>query len=124
MAGIRYLRIEPIRKHDVAAVIPNSQYIPRERRLFPAAAIRGVFSFSNTWTGNPFGDFLLGLPAAYTQIGLYVAYSRHQIYNFFVQDDYRILPNLTLNLGMRYEYGTPNYEKYNRMSNYNLDTAR
>ena len=91
--------------------------------ILDVSAIRGVFSFSNTWTGNPFGDFLLGLPAAYTQTGLYVAYSRNQIYNFFVQDDYRVLPNLTLNLGLRYEYGTPNYEKYNRMSNYNLDTG-
>jgi hypothetical protein len=91
--------------------------------ILDVSAIRGVFSFANTWTGNPFGDFLLGLPAAYTQTGLFVAYSRNQIYNFFVQDDYRVLPNLTLNLGMRYEYGTPNYEKYNRMSNYNLDTG-
>jgi Carboxypeptidase regulatory-like domain/TonB-dependent Receptor Plug Domain len=91
--------------------------------ILDVSAIRGVFSFSNTWTGNPFGDFLLGLPAAYTQTGFFVAYNRNQIYNFFVQDDYRILPNLTLNLGMRYEYGTPIYEKYNRLSNYNLDTG-
>jgi Carboxypeptidase regulatory-like domain/TonB-dependent Receptor Plug Domain len=91
--------------------------------ILDVSAIRGVFSFSNTWTGNPFGDFLLGLPFAYTQTGFFVAYNRNQIYNFFVQDDYRVLPNLTLNLGLRYEYGTPIYEKYNRLSNYNLDTG-
>jgi len=91
--------------------------------ILDVSAIRGVFSFSNTWTGNPFGDFLLGLPAAYTQTGFFVAYNRNQIYNFFVQDDYRVLPNLTLNLGLRYEYGTPIYEKYNRMSDYSLDTG-
>ena len=91
--------------------------------ILDVSAIRGVFSFSNTWTGNPFGDFLLGLPFAYTQTGFYVAYNRNQIYNFFVQDDYRVLPNLTLNLGLRYEYGTPIYEKYNRLANYNIDTG-
>lgn len=91
--------------------------------ILDVSAIRGVFSFSNIWTGNPFGDFLLGLPLAYTQTGFYVAYNRNQIYNFFVQDDYRVLPNLTLNLGLRYEYGTPNYEKYNRLANYDLDTG-
>lgn len=92
--------------------------------ILDVSAIRGVFSFlANTWTGNPFGDFLLGLPTAYTQTGFYVAYNRNQIYNFFVQDDYRVLPNLTLNLGLRYEYGTPIYEKYNRLANYNLDTG-
>jgi hypothetical protein len=92
--------------------------------ILDVSAIRGVFSFlANTWTGNPWGDFLLGLPGAYTQTGFFVAYNRNQIYNFFVQDDYRVLPNLTLNLGLRYEYGTPIYEKYNRMSNYSLDTG-
>ena len=92
--------------------------------ILDVSAIRGVFSFlANTWTGNPFGDFLLGLPGAYTQTGFFVAYNRNQIYNFFVQDDYRILPNLTLNLGLRYEYGTPSYEKYNRMANYSLQTG-
>jgi hypothetical protein len=88
--------------------------------ILDVSSIRGTFTFANTWTGNPWGDFLLGLPAAYTQTSLFVAYNRNQIYNFFVQDDYRILPNLTLNLGLRYEYGTPIYEKYNRLSNYDL----
>jgi len=91
--------------------------------ILDVSAIRGVFSFSNTWTGNPFGDFLLGLPAAYTQTGFFVAYNRNQIYNLFVQDDYHLLPNLTLNLGLRYEYGTPIYEKYNRLANYSLTTG-
>ncbi len=92
--------------------------------ILDVSAERGVFSFlPSTWTGNPFGDFLLGLPGAYTQTGFFVAYNRNQIYNFFVQDDYRVLPNLTLNLGLRYEYGTPIYEKYNHMSNYSIDTG-
>ena len=63
--------------------------------ILDVSAVRGTFTFANTWTGNPWGDFLLGLPAAYTQTSLTVAYNRNQIYNFFVQDDYRILPNLT-----------------------------
>jgi hypothetical protein len=91
--------------------------------ILDVSAVRGTFTFSNTWTGNPWGDFLLGLPAAYTQTSLTVAYNRNQIYNFFVQDDYRVLPNLTLNLGLRYEYGTPIYEKYNRLSNYDIATG-
>jgi hypothetical protein len=91
--------------------------------ILDVSAVRGTFNFSNVWTANPWGDFLLGLPASYTQTSLFVAYNRNQIYNFFVQDDYRILPNLTLNLGLRYEYGTPIYEKYNRLSNYDIATG-
>jgi hypothetical protein len=91
--------------------------------ILDVSALRGTFNFSNTWTGNPFGDFLLGLPTSYSQTSPTVAYSRNWIYNFFIQDDYRILPNLTLNLGMRYEYGTPIYEKYNHLDNYEIATG-
>jgi hypothetical protein len=91
--------------------------------ILDVSALRGTFNFSNTWTGNPFGDFLLGLPTSYTQSSPTVAYNRNWIYNFFIQDDYRVLPNLTLNLGLRYEYGTPIYEKYNHLDNYELATG-
>ena len=66
---------------------------------------------------------LLGLPASYSQTSPTVAYNRNWIYNFFIQDDYRVLPNLTLNLGLRYEYGTPIYEKYNHLDNYEIATG-
>jgi hypothetical protein len=91
--------------------------------VFDVSALRGTFNFSNTWTGNPFGDFLLGLPSSYTQTSPTLAYNRNWIYNFFIQDDYHMLPNLTLNLGLRYEYGTPIYEKYNHLDNYELATG-
>ena len=110
-------------QHGAHSIRAGTDVTYIQTAILDVSAIRGVFSFSNTWTGNPFGDFLLGLPAAYTQTGLFVAYNRNQIYNFFVQDDYRVLPNLTLNLGLRYEYGTPIYEKYNRLSNYSLATG-
>jgi hypothetical protein len=91
--------------------------------ILDVSALRGTFTFSNTWSNNPWGDFLLGLPIAYTQTSPTVAYNRNWIYNFFVQDDYRVLPNLTLNLGLRYEYGTPIYEKYNHLDNYEIATG-
>jgi hypothetical protein len=91
--------------------------------IFDVSALRGTFNFSTTWTGNPFGDFLLGLPSSYTQTSPTVAYNRNWVSNFFVQDDYRVLPNLTLNLGLRYEYGTPIYEKFNRLDNYEIATG-
>jgi hypothetical protein len=91
--------------------------------IFDVSALRGTFNFSNTWTGNPWGDFLLGLPTSYTQTSPTIAYNRNWIYNFFIQDDYHVLPNLTLNLGLRYEYGTPIYEKFDRLSNYSLATG-
>jgi Carboxypeptidase regulatory-like domain/TonB dependent receptor/TonB-dependent Receptor Plug Domain len=98
------------------------QYI--QTAILDVSALRGTFTFTNgVWTGNSWGDFLLGLPAAYTQTSFNVAYNRTQLYNVFVQDDYRVLPNLTLNLGLRYEYSTPIYEKNNHLTNFDLATG-
>ena len=39
-------------------------------------------------------------------------------WGFFAQDDFRVTPSLTLNIGMRYEIPMPPHEKYGRMTNF------
>lgn len=69
----------------------------------------GTFTFSTTngstgaRTTNGLSDFLAGIPASMGQdTGLY-ANANYFNYAGFAQDDWRILPNLTLNLGVRYD---------------------
>ena len=73
-------------------------------------------------TGYDFADFLLGLPQSNSIRYLGSdTYFRSYAYNVFAQDDWRPLPNLTVNLGVRYEYFEPWHEKYGHIAN--LDIA-
>ena len=73
-------------------------------------------------TGIDFADFLLGLPQqSSVQFGTNSYNFRANSYDFFTQDDWRIRANLTLLLGLRYEYQGPFSEANNQIVN--LDVA-
>jgi hypothetical protein len=63
-------------------------------------------------------DFMLGLRAQYALSSILVANLRQRLQFGYVQDDYRVNDKLTLNLGLRYEYATPQWEKDNILTNY------
>jgi len=69
-------------------------------------------------TGIDLADFLLGLPQQSSiQFGANAYNFRANSYDFFAQDDWRIRANLTLNLGLRYEYNGPYTEAKNQIAN-------
>ena len=76
---------------------------------------------SNSLQGNAFASFLLG----WGNGGDYhldpKVFNRAKYWGFFVQDDWKITPKLTLNLGLRYEFDVPRYELYNRFSYWDLN---
>jgi hypothetical protein len=73
-------------------------------------------------TGFDLADFLLGLPQQTSaQFGNNAYYFRGNSWDAFLQDEWRVTPSLTLNLGLRYEYASPFTEKYGRIVN--LDAA-
>ncbi len=95
-----------------------AQQNPRGSFAFTGAATQG----SVTGTGSDFADFLIGKPDT-TSIAFGNAdkYLRQSVYDVFITDDWRIRPDLTLNVGARWEYGAPITELHNRLVN--LDVA-
>ncbi len=78
----------------------------------------GVFTFSNVVTRNALADFLIGIPSAITQDAPVTGYTNTWYTALFAQDDFRLHPRLTLNLGLRWDVQTPPTDPYNRVVNY------
>jgi hypothetical protein len=67
----------------------------------------GLFTFNGSKTGNAYADFLLGLPATMSQDAPIRKLDNGAYFSAYVQDDYRIHPRVTLNLGVRYDVQMP-----------------
>jgi Carboxypeptidase regulatory-like domain/TonB dependent receptor len=95
------------------------------------SGLAGEFQYNGGFTSNPAtlatgwseADFLLGLPNT-VGLGSGTGHSlRNSLYAGFAQDDWHVLPNLTLNVGLRYEVVTPREDAHSEVTNYNLQTG-
>ena len=83
--------------------------IRRLRTVFPdsfgGGDNYGYYGFSGTFSGDPFGDFLLGLPYQTSIDDVQHGNDGRSVqYGVFAQDAFRVNPQLTLEYGVRWEY--------------------
>ena len=79
-------------------------------------------SDSNATTSYNLADFYFGLPTQVSLAPFLVGSYRQQQYFGYAQDDYRVNSKLTLNLGMRWEFATPRWERDNVLTNFDPAT--
>lgn len=90
------------------------------------------FSFSPNQTGAPtasyasnvgfgFASFLLGDVQQASESTPFDLYGRRKATSYFVSDNYKVTPKLTLNLGLRWDLTLPFHEKYGHWANFDLN---
>jgi hypothetical protein len=110
---------QPITASDGEGMIMDDVSLIRGRHILQAGALymwgikrqtvftnpQGTFAFSGVHTGDPAADYMLGLDSSYSQ----ASSEREGAFHYrqgewYVEDDWRVTPRLTLNLGVRWMY--------------------
>jgi hypothetical protein len=100
-----------------------------EFTIFQPASPRGNLGFSSTLTDNPaatgtggeaFASFMAGLTDGGGINNLHNVDYFRTTYAFYIQDDWKVTPVLTLNLGLRYELFLPVTERHNELGTFDL----
>ena len=78
----------------------------------------GIFTASGAGTGLSYADGLLGATQSDQLTNVFFVDQRLWMIAGFAQDDWKLTPRLTLNLGLRYDFATPALDGRNRLANF------
>lgn len=113
------------RNHTVKAGAEIWWNLSADHPTAPSAGY-GNIQFNGSYTGNPYADFLTGIPrqASRGAAGLWRSRRQNTGWHLFVQDDWKVSPRLTISAGLRYSVNPPYTEAESRIFNWNPVTNR
>ena len=79
----------------------------------------GALTFNNQATGNSVASLLLGWVNQGSVLATYPLHSRIDTYAGYIQDDWKVKPNLTLNFGLRYDVDSPRRDIVGHQNGFN-----
>jgi Carboxypeptidase regulatory-like domain len=82
---------------------------------YPNGTFNGTFNINGTETGDPYADFLLGVPSNFTQSSGSALYLRNRYEGVYGEDSWHARSDLTINAGLRWDIIMPFWEKYNQI---------
>jgi len=89
------------------------------------ANLFGNLQFSNRYTGQPYADFLLGIPSTAQRSFPPLRLDRRRWqYDFFFTDDFKVTSRLTANYGIRYELHPGWQEDNGRLATFDIGSGR
>ncbi len=111
-------------KHDIKA---GFEFRANQMNIKTEGFQDGYWIYTGLWTNQPIADLLLGLPSLAIHDQTFdgdVTGRRWKLSRPYVQDDWRVSKDLTLNLGLAWALVSPIVEAANRQANFDPTTAQ
>lgn len=98
-------------------------YLWTIRHINASSFPMGLFNFSGANSGDVAADLMLGLNSSYQQANEQASGRYHnRWFEAYVEDDWKVNPRLTLNLGVRWSYYRPTWQEGDQVTNFNPST--